>query len=231
MTTELFFNTGQIENFRKASFREEPGRSFLYSFRRLKEYDSELAYRGKGGEGKFTPTTVLKNVIAERGKATFLDVGCGSGAALEDAKVIFGPELEVVGVTAARYGDRKGVKIRVGDAQHLLEIPGIEPNHYDLVTCLYTVEYVVDPIAVVDSIYQVLNNGGFGFIAPDVLDDKDQLSRLISFWTRNGHWVRKLGRSGLLIKKIKPQLEIPLAIKDIGVHHAMNRFSYQFSES
>lgn len=108
----------------------------------------------------------LASVEAKIGVATLLDVGCGSGAFLHAAKErgwsVSGVELSPVLARACRQAT--GVEV----VNASFETAPLPANAYDLVSMWDMIEHVLDPVACVRRVGQLLKPGGVAlFCTPD----------------------------------------------------------------
>lgn len=92
-----------------------------------------------------------------RGEGRYLDVGCGSGAALAVARALGWTVagIEVDG-PAAEKARRHADELHVGD---VLSAP-FAPGRFDLVTAFHVLEHVPDPVAVTRRMLEWLAPGG-----------------------------------------------------------------------
>lgn len=95
-----------------------------------------------------------------------LDVGCGPGVMVESV-LARGGTLEGIDVSpemvreaSRRFGDRSGVRFRVGDVE-CLETPS---DSYDQIVCMGVIEYLASPAAALREIARTLKPGGLAAV-------------------------------------------------------------------
>jgi len=100
---------------------------------------------------------LLKN--AKREKIKLLDIGCGNGFFLEEAKDM--GVKQVYGIEPGRESVKQAPKwlqktIKIG----MLDKKSFKQNTYDIVCCFHTLDHIVDPNAFLQIIYSILKKGG-----------------------------------------------------------------------
>lgn len=107
------------------------------------------------------------NALAPPGR--LLDVGCGTGTFLRQAKLqgweVAGTELSRAGANAARSQE-----LRVHEGE-IWEADFPEAS-FDLVTCWHVIEHVADPRRVLEEMYRLLHPGGWIVLATPNLEDR-----------------------------------------------------------
>lgn len=102
---------------------------------------------------------VEKALAALKGGSRLLDIGCGDGALLARARDLYneayGVDISARAVAAAR---RNGLRAKVVDVNSKpLPFP---PQHFEVVSMLATLQYVVDPNWIIQQCRRVLMPGG-----------------------------------------------------------------------
>lgn len=88
-----------------------------------------------------------------------LDIGCGNGFFLEEAKrlgfkYVYGIEPSKKAVSKARKDIRKNIKIGIFQQK-------IFPKSYfNVVTCFQTLDHLIDPVICIKTTYEILKKGG-----------------------------------------------------------------------
>ncbi|MDE2025340.1 MAG: class I SAM-dependent methyltransferase [Patescibacteria group bacterium] len=106
----------------------------------------------------------LQHILPEKGKdkLKLLDIGCGNGFFLEEAKkqgigYVYGIEPGKPLVKRARMDIRPNIKT------DLLR-PGLFPNNYfDIICCFHTLDHCIDPNEFIRLSYKMLKKGGYAF--------------------------------------------------------------------
>lgn len=101
--------------------------------------------------------TLLTNIIKE--KAVMLDIGCGNGFFLEEAKSmgigsVYGIEPGKASVKKAPKWLQKNIKIG------LFEEKVYKNNTFDIICCFHTLDHIVDPNKFLQDVYASLKNNG-----------------------------------------------------------------------
>lgn len=90
-----------------------------------------------------------------------IDVGCGDGYFLEEAKKrgwnVYGTEVTD---DAIEVCERKGIKMYKGT----LQASRFNRNYFDVVTCFEVIEHINNPIQELTSFYEILRDGGMVYI-------------------------------------------------------------------
>jgi SAM-dependent methyltransferase len=147
-------------------------------------------------------------------QARILDVGCGDGFHLKLLRD-FGPttwQLEGVDMSdrAVEMGQRQGLRIHQG----IIQTVALPPASYDLAFMIATIEHVDDPLAVLESVRELLKPGGQVVLVTDntdTLDFKIFKKRHWGGYHFPRHWnlfspgtIRHLGRrAGLEVVSVK----------------------------
>jgi len=171
---------------------------------------------------------VLKLIRSKKG-LRFLDVACGAGFMLLEAKraglEVFGIDISPVAVELAEK-NALGASVMTGDGENL---PWPD-DHFDYVTSLGSLEHYLDPQRGIKEIARVLKTDGIAclmlpntFILKDIMtvivtgdapaDEQEGISRTA---TRSG-WQQMIEQNGLKVKRIYRQNEFhPLFISKGG---------------
>jgi 2-polyprenyl-3-methyl-5-hydroxy-6-metoxy-1,4-benzoquinol methylase len=92
--------------------------------------------------------------------AKILDIGCGDGFHIRLLQEFGKPSWRVEGIDASERAvaaaQRAGLPVRQGAAQ----TAGLEPESYDLILLIATIEHVEDPVDLLLSVRDLLNPGG-----------------------------------------------------------------------
>ncbi len=150
--------------------------------------------------------TFLKQYGGPIAGKKILDIGCGTGAMMEDLTVL---EADVYGLDgsseAVGFCQRRNLKnIRLGNLERSLPFFN---NFFSAITCLDVLEHITSDEKLLAEIYRILKPGGFLVISVPAYQ---------IFWTywdeMLGHKRRYLLRS--LVKKLDPKR--PIVITDSG---------------
>lgn len=101
---------------------------------------------------------------------TILDLGCGTGEALKEARHWLGPKGRYVGITASLPEViPDGIEIYQSDVQNLNKLKarkalGLEDNSIDTIFAVQVSQYLEDPWAMMEGIYALLRKGGEAYI-------------------------------------------------------------------
>lgn len=186
------------------------------------------------------PGKILSDKIKAQEKVRFLDVGCGSGRALIEAKKIHGGAVNCLGITGYPYhvhGGRSGeditsngIGIIVEDVQKLSRF--ITKDSFDLVTAIFLFPYLADPWSVLKQIYDVLKPGGDAVIYPFPTDTISPLHGADDAQTVEDFLLRKFSvkfhkcgdknLQAVTIHKTAGKLRVPLSyshtVENGGIH-------------
>lgn len=119
------------------------------------DYNLESSYLKK------TYGYYLNNIIknSHRKKLRLLDVGCGNGFFLEEAKKMGIGEAH--GIEPGKASVKKAQKwLQKNIIVGILEKGAVKNNFYDIVCCFHTLDHVVDPNEFLQNIYLSLKKGG-----------------------------------------------------------------------
>ena len=120
-------------------------------------YSLESRYLGK------TYATYLKKYITVNGnKSTLLDIGCGNGFFLEEAKKIgidhvWGVEPGTQSVAKAHPTIRSYIKTDIFRPKLFKE------KSFDIICCFHTLDHIIDPNTFLDTVYKLLKKNGVVF--------------------------------------------------------------------
>lgn len=132
-------------------------------------YELQLGYfHGKSVSG--TITEKIKSVNGER-PIDILDAGCGVGNFLLDCSLQWGNNVSLSGVSAYPYHmlddshalalRRRGIDISVENIEKY-----DKEERFDLITSMYMMGYVFDPVATLTRLYAALRPGGIAYLYP-----------------------------------------------------------------
>jgi ubiquinone/menaquinone biosynthesis C-methylase UbiE len=130
------------------------------------DYSLESAYLKK------TYGSYLKKLLTNNKNSKLLDIGCGNGFFLEEAKEmgvtsVFGIEPGRSSVEQAPKWLQKSIKVDILKK-------GIFPDHsFDIICCFHTLDHIVDPNAFLKNTYAILKKGGKALF---IVHDTDGLS-------------------------------------------------------
>ncbi len=172
------------------------------------------------------------------------DVGTGAANFLIDLKKKYGDAVEVSGINSFPYHEQNkqvieelGISIEIGDIQTLNV-----REQYNAVTARHSLEYVSDPLNVLQRIYDSLAPGGGVFIDPfscyfETAEEEDRFRKFMekkygfTFGEKSRQW--PYGSYTLSFTKTEPKLIIPTSIarfRDAGNGRTIeiNQASYHF---
>lgn len=170
-------------------------------------------------------STAIQEAIDLRGAARILDVGCGEANFLRDLRRKFGKGVELVGISAFDWRDKRtgkkdkelGINYQLVDAQNLRRLG---ETQFDCVVSVKTIDYMADPLAVLKGIYRVLRIGGYCFLdisknfSLHFVDDSYQC--FLSFLVKQYDFQIDKGRGFAFQKiKMKPNLFLPVSYAGI----------------
>ncbi len=101
-----------------------------------------------------------------------LDIGCGNGFFLEEAKRlgfenVYGIEPSKNAVNKAKKDIKKNIKIEV------FQKGSFPKSYFDVVTCFQTLDHLINPDICIKTTYEILRKGGVAYF---VVHDTDGLS-------------------------------------------------------
>lgn len=132
----------------------------------LNEYNATLPRF----QGKTLFQHIRERVTQGQTPIRVLDIGCGKGIFLCELVSRF-PQIKASGISAFDYREIledpwftyiQRVDYRVGNAYNLREI--FNDVRFDVITSMYTLQYLPNPTAVVEQAYTLLNTGGVAFL-------------------------------------------------------------------
>jgi ubiquinone/menaquinone biosynthesis C-methylase UbiE len=128
-----------------------------------------------------TMTDILNNLKIKPLK--ILDVGCSSGHITSKIADLF-PEAETIGLDSyeksIKFGEKTYPQIKyvLGDAHKL----PFKDETFDLITCIETLEHLVDPLKVVFEMKRCLKKGSYILVGQDT--DNIFFKIIWTIWTR-----------------------------------------------
>ncbi|WP_313898197.1 class I SAM-dependent methyltransferase [Nodosilinea sp. LEGE 07298] len=106
--------------------------------------------------------------IASKPNRRLLDVGCGTGDFLQvaqrDGWQVTGTELSAT--AADKIASRLGIPILTGEITSL-QLPEV---NYDLITSYHVIEHLIEPLAMLRRLYQLVSNEGAIFLETPNID-------------------------------------------------------------
>lgn len=129
-------------------------------------YDKEIKYLQKTYGG------YLKYVVKDKKNLSLLDIGCGNGFFLEEAKrlginKIFGIEPGKSTVFSAPFWLKP--KIKLG----FFKNDAYPKSSFDIVTCFHALDHIINPALFLKNVLRVLKKNGIAFF---IVHDTDGLS-------------------------------------------------------
>lgn len=124
-------------------------------------YEKSLfSYKNESNYLRETYTSYLKQVLGDRDfrKIKLLEIGCGDGFFLEEAKKlgvhVYGVEPSRAAVLLADEGIRKNIKVSI------LKPNLFKNNSFNLICCFHTLDHTINPNNFLKICYKLLKNGG-----------------------------------------------------------------------
>lgn len=189
---------------------------FVFSKRIPSEQELIEHYMGYGRNDYLSPVTIKRyNELLDqfekyRKTNRILDVGCGIGYFLEEAKKrgweVFGTEYTDLAVNICR---EKGISMNQG----VLNPDDYSPESFDIITSFEVIEHINNPLEELTSFYQLLRKGGGVYVttpnfnsllryrlrnAYDIICYPEHLSYYTPKTLKN-----VFGKSGFITKKIE----------------------------
>ena len=126
---------------------------------------------------RFITTFLKTSPDTDHGKV--LDVGCSQGLLLDHLQL---PGWQLTGVEpsreAAALARRRGIDVMEG----FIEMAALQPEAFDVVLCMATLEHVYDLASTMDKIFRSLKPGGLLFVeVPNSLTPVPQIAEFFSF--------------------------------------------------
>lgn len=141
----------------------------------IKYYEhSDFDYAIESGYLKKTYGSYLTKAIGsrQREKINLLDIGCGNGFFLEEAKKQ--GISKVVGVEPGRQTVDKAPKwLKKFIIQDIFKTGQFRKNTFDIICCFHTLDHIIDPNKFLKGVYSVLKEGGRAYF---IVHDTDGLS-------------------------------------------------------
>ena len=137
------------------------GLTFLYDVEYKNAISGIYNIDFKNAEKEYLSSKKYVFELLPRG-GIILDVGCGTGNFLSqfignDRYIAEGVEISKL---AAKEAEMKGVKVQCGDIQNL----HLSAEKYDVVSMLYVLEHVSNPVGLLKESYRLLKKGGYCLI-------------------------------------------------------------------
>ena len=189
---------------------------FIFSKRIPSEQELIEHYMGYGRNDYLSPVTIKRyNELLDqfekyRKTNRILDVGCGIGYFLEEAKKrgweVFGTEYTDLAVNICRG---KGISMNQG----VLNPNGYSPESFDIITSFEVIEHINNPLEELTSFHKLLRKGGGVYVTTpnfnsllryrlkdtyDIICYPEHLSYYTSKTLKN-----VFGKSGFITKKIE----------------------------
>lgn len=126
--------------------------------------ESYFYYKGETKHLKKTYGEYLKKILTDKepGKIKLLDIGCGNGFFLEEAREQ-GIE-EVYGIEPSRKTAEKALKWFRGRIKVDILKPNLfKPSTFNVVCCFHTLDHVVDPNKFLRIVFNILKKNGVAF--------------------------------------------------------------------
>jgi MoaA/NifB/PqqE/SkfB family radical SAM enzyme/2-polyprenyl-3-methyl-5-hydroxy-6-metoxy-1,4-benzoquinol methylase len=157
---------------------------------------------------------IAKSLSENKEQVRVLDVGCGSGSALDVFRQVFKEEIETTGLDidedVLELVVKKGHKV----IKARIEEVALPENYFDIIYSSNVIEHIADPLGMMKKVSNALKSNGVFLCETPNFDSFD--ARLFS---RSGHWggfhfprhwtfftpktfQKMADRSGLIIKKI-----------------------------
>lgn len=186
----------QIASLRNEGFSHEQASRPYFISRGLKRNKQRTSYGDTKlpAYGELLPKVngkkvdkMIGEIIKRNGTCDILDVGCGKGRFLVEAKEKWKNKIGAYGLSAFPYyadeqdehdirtynvsspwTNEKGVNFAVGDAQrlrHSLKSNGF-PEKFDVIVSVFSMMYVPDQLAFIKGIHDSLKVGGIGLVRP-----------------------------------------------------------------
>lgn len=123
---------------------------------------SELTYDAELGDLKKTYGDYLKKISKNIFKNNLLEIGCGNGFFLGEAKSqgfknVFGVEPSLKAVEKAHLKIRKNIKVDI------FKDKLYQNNFFDIICFFQTLDHIIDPNKFLKSCFRILKNGGIVF--------------------------------------------------------------------
>ena len=140
---------------------------FVFSKQIPKEIELEEHYNGYGRNDYLSPLTIKRyNELLDqfekyRKNNKILDVGCGIGYFLEEARKrgweVYGTEFTD---EAIEICSKKGIKMNKG----ILDPDNYNSQEFDVITSFEVIEHINNPIDELTNFYKILRKGGIAYV-------------------------------------------------------------------
>ena len=152
-----YYNTKGLVKCKACSF------VFMENIPTLEELDAHYSTYAYGGSAVLSPITIksyqqlLDELEPYRNNGRILDVGCGRGWFLEEAKKrgweVYGTEYST---RAIELCEEKGIAMKAGE----LDASMFEPGYFDVITSFEVIEHINNPHDKMALVAQFLRKGG-----------------------------------------------------------------------
>lgn len=156
-----------LNGYEKANLCKCESCNFIFSCKKPEVSELEKFYNSYGTNNYLSPLTIKRyNQLLDqfeiyRKTNKILDVGCGIGYFLEEAKKrdweVYGTELSK---KSAEICSGKGIKIKEG----ILDSKNYEPGMFDIITSIEVIEHINNPLEELKNFNSILRKGGLVYV-------------------------------------------------------------------